>query len=212
MYRNKVKTQSLRNPSLTGLYEFLAQPASAEDVGRIVSLDFFSSQSRPSIRKILSADLDLEFRNEESARAGLLGQILIVEDICNDNIEKLGAILYIDPFFFASYIHQPWRSRTNISPQNGTLPSREKVHNFLPLYYHRSVVLQNLDEKVVQLKRNCNQQRKVFVLPSKADRVGLAQHCNAIIKLERPNGRWLCKKDNFLGCDAFLTLSRYYTC
>ncbi|EEU38403.1 uncharacterized protein NECHADRAFT_26045, partial [Fusarium vanettenii 77-13-4] len=107
-------------------------------------------------------------------------------------MEILGSSLDLDPMFFASYIRQAWHNLRAQDPQACTLPSRERSLNFLPLYYHRTVVTHGLDLDMAQLVRTCNHQRKLFVLsPIKEKRVGLAQHACVVTVTVRADGKFL---------------------
>ena len=102
-----------------------------------------------------------------------------------------GSLFDIDPWFFASYVHQAWRKTTTHGPATCSLPSRDRKQSFLPLQYHRTVSLQQKDTKLRSLIRSCNHQRKAVFLPAMGEeQVGLIQHCCSVLLVNRPGQEW----------------------
>ena len=204
MYAERVKQAKVRNPCLSDLHEFLHRSAPSTDRTRIVSLDFLADTTSPKICEIprdrLSETLDeasenvSDFAGTLAHYSQLLGRALIIEFISKELIEELGNRFDIEPWFFASYIHQAWRNTKTQSTQQCTLPSREKKQTFLSLHYHRTLSFGALDAEYVQLRRQSQYERKVFVVPATGEeRIGLAQHCCSVLMVERPNQSWICE-------------------
>lgn len=199
-YQSLIERQSIRNPCLSALKEFIRQPTPHPSSQRIISLDFTGRQEIPDRRDVPASDIHFELHQHQDSvlngpndpRQQILGQIFIIEDISRELVEELGSQLNIDPWFFASYIHRTWRQTTSQSPQNCSLPSRERQQTFAPLYYHKSLVFPNLPSEENQLLRKSNQHRKVLVLPgNRGTRIGLAQHSCSVLLVERHMAPWI---------------------
>lgn len=201
MYAQRVAHEKIRNPCLSDLHEFIRRPAPSTDPTRIVSLNFVAGGIAPEVCEIaptgLCEELSKDVRNSAgtaSNRPKLIGRVLIIEYISKELIEDLGTRFDIDPWFFASYIRQAWRNTKTQSTQNCTIPSRERMQNFVALNYHRSLSFGALDAEYVQLRRQSQHERKVFVMPAMGgERIGLAQHCCSVLMVRRPNERWVCE-------------------
>ena len=144
-YKDRVDAQRGRNPCLTELSEYLARPANSKKC-RLVALDFLRGMDLPRYNELSTSDLDtrlqLDSQNDKSQETDdrLLGQLLIIEDISPELIEDIGSRLDIDPWFFASFVDETWRSSRFATPKRCFLPSREKSRNFLPLYYRKCLL------------------------------------------------------------------------
>ena len=194
-YVHRVVAQSRRNPCLSDLCEFLQQPIQTHNQSRTVCIDIFEQPVSVTPRAVSAKDFGAELRrpidHPELLAPDHRGRILIIEDISRPALEELGYIFDIDPWFFASYVHQTWRKSSRQSPANCSLPSREKKQNFLPLHYHRTVALQQKDTALRSVTRNTNQQRKAVILPSLGGkRIGLVQHCASIMLIDPPGQIW----------------------
>ncbi|KAF2439929.1 hypothetical protein P171DRAFT_369118 [Karstenula rhodostoma CBS 690.94] len=103
----------------------------------------------------------------------------------------MGSFFNIDPWFFASYVHQAWRKTSSQSPNNCSLPSRDKKQNFLSLQYHRIVTFDQKDTEMKSLTLNRNQPRKAVILPTmRGERIGLIQHGCSVLKVDGPGDEW----------------------
>ena len=212
-YQSYVKRQSVRNPCLLNLDGFLSSPCPRPIACRMVSLDFFADTAKPKHRRIESVDhlyKELLYgyatdRKEEDGfnaknnpqdipnkRNHLLGQILLIEDLNKEAIEITGSCLNIDPLFFASHIHTPWKELEAQTPDLATLPSRLKPGTYMNIHYHRTIVFEKFLPPGKKLMRYANVDRKVVVLPlTNGRQIGLAQHCASVLRANR-NGRWIC--------------------
>ena len=166
-YRDYVNAQKSRNPCLTGLSEYLTRPARSKKC-RIVALNFFRGAELPTCTELSASDLNIRLQcniqDVESSNIRHLGHLLLIEDISPELIEDLGGKLDIDPWFFASYIHTPWRSTRFMTPQNSYLPSRARSQKFLPLYYHKCLSFTGVKPQRNGFLRNINQYRKVALI------------------------------------------------
>lgn len=194
-YFDRVVAQRRRNPCLSELCEFLQQPSRAHSQSRTVCMDMFEQPGPSTQREILGNNFGVELRKPmnqpELLAPGHRGRILIIEDISKSILEELGSFFDIDPWFFASYVHQTWRKTSTQSPANCALPSRDKKQNFLSLHYHRIVALQQKDTTLRSVTRNTNQQRKAVILPSLGgERIGLVQHSASVMLIAPPEQIW----------------------
>lgn len=194
MYARRVQAQKWRNPCLSDLCAYLQQPRPARDLSRIVCLDVFDTQSIVR-RDIIVNEFSNEFRPPEKpsqlAQLDRKGRILLFEDISNSTVEEIGTFFDIDPWFFASYIHQTWRKTAAHSPTTCSLPSRDKKQKFLSLQYHRTVRFEQKDVKLRSLTRHCNHQRKAVILPMMGgEQIGLIQHCCSVLLIDQPGQEW----------------------
>jgi hypothetical protein len=188
-YRDRIDAQKGRNPCLTGLSTYLARPGLLQRC-RLGALDFFDAMELPVYTELATTDLDARLQCDhqdekpQETNKRLLGQLLIIEDISPELIEKLGSALDVDPWFFASYIDSPWRSPRFTKPQNCCLPSRQRSQDFLSLAYHKSLFITGRKPDRFGFLRDSNQQRKLVVLPETTEGcVGLAQHgCGIFLK------------------------------
>ena len=189
-YNALVRAQCARNPCLSILDKFLSSTMVTPDSSRIVSLDFLG-ESEPLQREVEPSGL-MDQLNEALVSDKKLGKILFIENINKEIIEKLGSSLVIDPGFFASHIHSPWRGFEAQSPTFCELPSRTRLQNFASFPYHRSLLFPAIDQEDYQMLRQSNIRRKVIVFPPiHGERVGLAQHCCSVLLVHRTNSPWL---------------------
>jgi hypothetical protein len=197
MYTNRVRTQKQRNPCLSDLHGYLQLEETnlAQDRCRIMCLDIYTDAESLTQRTIPVDELHEELHTAHPQQALLdlsrKGRIFLVEDISRTAIEEFGTFFDIDPWFFASYVHQNWRRTSTLNPENCSLPSRDKKQGFLPLQYHRTVSFQMNSGRLRSLTRNCNHQRKVVILPAMDGvQVGLIQHCCSILFVGGPGKDW----------------------
>ncbi|KAL4939898.1 hypothetical protein BDV06DRAFT_224619 [Aspergillus oleicola] len=190
-YREFVDAQKHNNPCLAGLSNFLCESDSDRRSCRILKLDFTPNDGiRPDFQYVEPEDLHKNiYPISEKGRR----RILIIEDLRCDIIETLGAAYNIDPVFFASHLHAPFRQMNNQTPNLALLPSRQRKQNFVNFQYHRAVELKGNVENETKLTRDMNVDRKVAVLlPTEDTRIALVQHsCSAILFPEGGEG-WLC--------------------
>ena len=119
-------------------------------------------------------------------------QILLIEDLNKEVIEIIGSCLNIDPLFFASHIHTPWKELEAQTPDLATLPSRLKPGTYMNIHYHRTIIFKKILPPGKKLIRYANVDRKVVVLPvTNGRQIGLAQHCASVLRANW-NGRWIC--------------------
>jgi hypothetical protein len=203
-YQKHVEEQCIRNPCLSNLCRFLSDPHSKQKDCRIASLDFFAGAISPTQRIIgrlhselldgcdmgpddkVGCSVDSDFEDIRSKKSHLLGRILIVEDLTKEVVEVLGSCLDIDPLFFATHIHAPWKELESQTPDLATLPSRMRLTNYTNIHYHRTIVFEKVLPPGRKLLRDANVDRKIMVLPmTNSKRIGLAQHSVSILRITR---------------------------
>ncbi|RDW81302.1 uncharacterized protein DSM5745_04859 [Aspergillus mulundensis] len=183
------------NPCLAGLDEFLSEPNSDRRRCRILQLDFppdtEGADPAPAFQ-----DVGHENLRQSVDPAGEVGRrrILIIEDLQPEIILTLGNAHHIDPVFFASHLHAPFRQIKTQTPNLATLPSRIRYQNFINFHYHRAVELRGPIENEHRLTRDMNVNRKIAVLvPTEDTRIALVQHaCSVILLNDRTGPGWLC--------------------
>lgn len=197
MFSQRVAAQKQRNPCLSDLYKFLQQPGPSHDRSRIVCLEHVGELTPPTVRgisvKALAGELQQSWSSssKHTPKTNRGGRILLVEDASKYTIEVLGSFFNIDPWFFASYVHQAWRNTSSQSPNNCSLPSRDKKQKFLSLQYSRIVAFEQKDTEMKSLTLNCNQPRKAVILPTmRGERIGLIQHGCSVLMVDGPADEW----------------------
>lgn len=193
-YREFVKSQRRNNPCLAGLDRFFSGPDLDRSRCRILSLTFpGDGKSSKSLHEFLEIE-DLPSAIYYNRLKGT-GRILVIEDLCQDIIELLGTACKIDPLFFASHLHAPFRDMDAQTPNLAILPSRMRQQNFINTHYHRTIEIQENIENVTGLVRDMNVSRKVSVLaPLVGRRVSLIQHACSVLLFDegKPEQGWLC--------------------
>ncbi|KAL5003229.1 hypothetical protein BDV10DRAFT_191088 [Aspergillus recurvatus] len=191
-YHEFVKAQRNNNPCLAGLDDFLSDADSDRRACRILQLDFPTDKQGADPAPVFQ-QVSLEELPDRAypARKKGLRRILIIEDLRRDIIEMLGAAHHIDPVFFASHLHAPFRQINTQTPNLAALPSRIRKQNFVNFHYHRAVELRGTLENEHRLTRDMNVNRKIAVLvPTENTRVALLQHACSIrlgvILVDRP--------------------------
>ncbi|KAI9690068.1 MAG: hypothetical protein M1820_010046 [Bogoriella megaspora] len=192
-YRAYVERQCTRNPSLTNLSRFLSKRDPDRNVCRIESLDFFKNSAKSSQTSLEVADVRSQLSQgiAKESDGALLGRLLIIEDLTRDLVEALGTTLDIDPLFFASHIHTPWKAQESFqTPDQATLPSRSRPKDYANFHYHRSLTFEKAPPGR-KLLRKANVDRKVIILPGTPPRlIGLAQHCVSVLRVHR-GSHWI---------------------
>ncbi|KAL4864395.1 hypothetical protein BDV12DRAFT_188969 [Aspergillus spectabilis] len=183
-YREFVEAQKHNNPCLAGLSRFLFDSDSDRRSCRILKVEFSPNTDEidPEFQHVNLEDFqDTIYPASEKERR----RILIIEDLRRDVIETLGSAYRIDPVFFASHLHAPFRQMDNQTPNLALLPSRRRKQNFANFHYHRAVVLKGNVEKEDKLTRDMNVNRKIAVLlAAEKTRVALVQHACSLILLQ----------------------------
>ena len=190
-YSYYVKAQSVCNPCLLNLDNFLTIPTAGHGCCRIVALDFRRDVQVPFLRtKIPQDDLPTKLRSDGDLINPLQGRIFIIEDLTKDLIELLGSELEIDPLFFAMHLHASQKvGLSRQTPNEATLPSRLLSQDYINISYHRSVATDNVHNKWSRYVRNTVINRKLVFLPS--TKIGLAQHCASVVKIEGKRSFWI---------------------
>ncbi|KAL4748043.1 hypothetical protein BDW72DRAFT_161486 [Aspergillus terricola var. indicus] len=190
-YREFVDAQKHNNPCLAGLSNFLCDSDLGRRPCRILKLDFTADDGIcPEIQYVEPEQLhkDIYPASGKGRR-----RLLIIEDLRCDIIQILGAAYNIDPVFFASHLHAPFRQMNNQTPNLALLPSRQRKQNFVNFQYHRAVELKGNVENEIKLTRDMNVDRKVAVLlPVEGTRIALVQHSCSVILLPEGGEGWLC--------------------
>jgi hypothetical protein len=196
-YTGTVRSQLPRHPCLANLLDFMTQSGPNKGETRVASLVVDSATRKAVVsetgHRVVPEVIDRFLgRHGAHAQAGQDQQLLLVENIDRRMLSKLGHELGIDPLFFASHVHSPWRDMNTATPSVSELPSTRR-RNFASFNYHRTYIFSDLDHQDYRLLRLSNIRRKVDVLPSiRGKRLGIAQHCCSTLVLTRGSS-WLGK-------------------
>ena len=198
-YREFVRAQSLLNPCLQSLVDYLSpNPAAPRD--RQPSVHSISVSRNGS----LTTNLDLEGLKDlisRKRRVGCeepLGIILVIEDICPATVELLGAGLSIDPLFFCDHINTsfPKSGSDPLPPSLVSFPSVIRNRDFVNIHSQRILDLGPIAKDATasydvsvfgNYKRNARR-----LVPLKGRQVALMRSCCSILLKKFPEHPWLC--------------------
>lgn len=196
-YRDFVTSQSLRNPCLANLCQFL-DTQTKDSASNHVCIEFLPGQSSPQHRQVKIQDLPQFCHDARTGDGSVQGRVLLVEDLDTTTIEILGSYFDLNPIFFASHIHAPHWENAFQTPEVATLPSRLKPQTFVNIHYHRSVVLHGDLQATEKLTTSSNVRRKVSIISNsetwpfnRGGKVALIQQCCSIYVRTLPNQTWL---------------------
>jgi hypothetical protein len=187
------KAPSPPNPSRIVLVDFL-------ESGKVQHSDFQGGKAGFTKEEDdLLGLIGAEFQGDQTGR-GLVGQILVVEDLSPNTANCLGYALNIHPSFFAGHIRDTWME-TGIQFGNAPpLPSVAKDRNFFSLDYMSAVLLKplnSLENKYLQCYYNYR--RKVDLAGVDTDsRVGMVRRKISFWLDDRGSRPWLCTPWFFL--------------
>lgn len=193
-YQSFVAASAQWNPDLKNLSEVLQSNSLGQRACHIVCLAFSSTPGPPRRQSLDLDSLASTLSTPAARRDGILGRLLIIEDITTEIVETLGCLLNIDPFFFASHIDTFRIDVARARPSMANLPSIMRTQNFLNLHYHRVVEIEN-PESTHELLRDMNVPRVVRVLSKfKGTNIGLVRHCCSILEAKGKDGLWIGMK------------------
>lgn len=190
-YRDYVKTQSIYNPCLFNLVDFLSNHAYSHRRCRVTALDFREGiKGLSSQISVALNDLPSKLQGDDDLDNPLQGRIFIIEDLTEDVVELFGSELDIDPLFFAMHLHvDEKRELSHHTPSEATLPTRLLDRNYINMFYHRSVVTDDTHKQWARYLRNTVINRKLVLLPS--TNLGLIQHCASVIRTKQKHSFWI---------------------
>ncbi len=192
-YLRTILAQCERHPCLKRLSEFYIGSLSHRHPCRLACLEYSSADQTPRLRNLDIESLTQLLQNPQGKSEGLLGRMLIVEDLSPDVIELLGSSLEIDPLFFASHLHAARSENTTKQPDVRLLPSASKHLKFLSTIYHRPLTFA-ANGIPIRLRCDANVRRKVGSWQvSKDMSVGLTQRCFSTLISIPEDGTWLGK-------------------
>jgi hypothetical protein len=193
-YIDYVFEQRQRNPCLQNLCHFL-EINPAQRPCRLALLGF-PSKGKPLVHHVIKpSDLEatlseMSFR-EPRTNGGLVGHILIVEDLRNDVIETLGSTFNIDPLFFASHIYGPYMRISSRKLWAAIQLSRARDQNFLRIQYHQALEFSGNPGTLRKAPPLSNLPRELLTLPPIENKyVGLAQHSCSVILTRMKERSW----------------------
>jgi hypothetical protein len=198
IYSEIVRAQRLRNPSLQSLHTFLTEPGKPRYPLRIATIDFFAKNKEPARTDwnapTHSQTVGVITGHDGHSEPDKVGRILIIENIDSETMSLLGTHFKVNPLFFASHIHSPWREISSASPNISSLPSIRKRQKFRTFPYQHALLFPEIDTADYVLLQQSNIPRKVVVFPSsEGKRLGVAQRCCSVLFLDTSDHGWLGK-------------------
>lgn len=189
-YLEYVKTQSIYNPCLFNLENFLSNHADSHGRCRVITLDFRQGIQGVSSQTLVDLnDLPSKLQSDNNHESPLQGRIFIIEDLTKEVVELLGSRLDVDPLFFAMHLHvDQRRGLKHHAPSEATLPTRLLDQNYINMSYHRSVMTDSPHDQKARYLRNTAINRKLVLIPS--SNLGLVQHCASIIRTKQKYSFW----------------------
>ncbi|KAI0402836.1 hypothetical protein F4802DRAFT_334828 [Xylaria palmicola] len=200
-YGDFVAYASARNPSLSELSSLLRGTGNNRRASNIISMEVNDqgqgNQYGAADRKDMVAQIrDFEQRKPEGCRGGLL---IVIEDPAADEVREIGALLDIDPFFFAGHFSVSYQDveRSSSSPLQGLLPSRVVAADHINIHFQTVLDLGGVNNAggppLYKTRTGGNSPRSVRVLPSLSNRhIGIVRSCTSVLKKKLRGGAWIC--------------------
>jgi hypothetical protein len=199
-YENFVFSLTNRYPELRHLSSFL-QHNTDTGLGRMTVLNFFSSGQVSDNKITHPKELQCLIRGCDTD--GIVGHILLVEDLTRVSIEILGQRFGVDPRFFAHHLREPRKGLGGGSRMSSSLPrmlpsDARRAPHFMIEYEQSLNFGGSSQEFPKRLRCQSNVLRKVGLtkVASSNEFVGTARRCFSVLKVPREHVRWLCKSPN----------------
>ncbi|KAH7122119.1 hypothetical protein B0J13DRAFT_589427 [Dactylonectria estremocensis] len=191
-YKDFVSHRARLNPCLSGLADYLS--STPRNDSTTIVIDFPHNDSPPSTPiPIAESDCPKIIDGVTSAT-----RFIFVEDIGPRLISLLGALLDVDPVFFASHISTDLRNlEIAVPPPSAVLPpSIVSERGYLHLHYQQVVSLGPADalkDTAYSLKSNSNIPRNIRRLPPlSGTQLALARACCSVLVKKIANGSSIC--------------------
>ncbi|KAI1330472.1 hypothetical protein F5Y16DRAFT_18533 [Xylariaceae sp. FL0255] len=199
-YRDYVRVQAGRNPCLSGLVSFLSTGAYHPQLEK-VNIYCLEHPARPdttaTVRRVSFDDCAVEVqRGRASGKCVRL--TIFIEDVTPDLIEKFGALLDIDPMFFANYISTSFEGMEEpLPPAMALFPTRMASSQMLHIHYQKVVDLQHQsqdDSPAYHVFQNSNTVPRSArrLLPMSGTEPGLIRGCCSILLRTLSPLSWVC--------------------
>ncbi|KAI1092368.1 hypothetical protein F5B19DRAFT_454446 [Rostrohypoxylon terebratum] len=202
-YREFVEAQVYRNPCLRGLADFLSRsPYSPSDNVPVHCLDF--SLSHEGTTKVIEKTIRLDVCLSDishSIRAPPeppIRRIMCIEDINPYTVERLGAILEINPLFFATNINTSFVGIDKAPPPPvvALFPSSFAAPDSLHLHYQRVIKVPTSSGRsqgpfVSQGPGNVSRNVRCLTTLS-GTQPGLIRSCCSTLLKALNNQSWIC--------------------
>lgn len=194
-YQSLVAARTSWDSSLQNLHDFLCDGSTGQRPLQIVCLDLSKISGPKDPRRLDVNGLTAVLKNKPNDHDHVYYRLLIIEDLCPDVVEILGASLDVDPHFFASHIDTSQIDIATTRPSTARLPSVVRSQNFANFHYQRVIEIETPGPKKA-LYRDMNLQRKVKLLPEiKKAHLGHIRHCCSILNTVGSDGVGVGEKD-----------------
>ncbi|KAI1749611.1 hypothetical protein F4782DRAFT_549555 [Xylaria castorea] len=199
-YSDFVTYASARNPSLSTLSSFLGNRGRNLYISKIISMEV-NTEGRASDYTMMNIqNLAAKIRDfQQQASQGYGGGLFIaIEDPGPNELNDIGAILDIDPFFLAGHLAVSYQAieRSPSSPLHGILPSRIASAEYINIHFQKVLDLGHEEDSgpsPYKTKTQGNASRHLRILPSLSGRkIGLARSCLSILKKQIGDSAWIC--------------------
>ncbi|KAK4233549.1 zinc transport protein ZntB [Achaetomium macrosporum] len=193
-YREFARCRSQANPCVTPLVEHLGRGPGTPST--IIVLDYSrNGPLTPTSRSVAEAEL-ANLLNATSASA-IQGRVLLVENIRPNLISLLGALLDIDPVFFAGHIATDYGDieKAPAPPSIALFPSQIAERGYLHLHFQRVFDMGTSEDfkgAAYALKTESNTPRNIRLLPPLSGRQLALARANCSILLKQIRDSWIC--------------------
>ncbi|KAI1735869.1 hypothetical protein F4680DRAFT_452531 [Xylaria scruposa] len=198
-YSDFVTHASARNPTLSALSSFLGNRGRNPYTSKIITTEVDAEGQANDYTTIKRQDLVAKIRDfQQQASQGRAGGLLIaIEDPGPNELNDIGAILDIDPFFLAGHlaVSYPAIEQCPSSPLHGLLPSRIASVEYINIHFQKVLDLgyeRNFESSPYKMEIQGNTSRHLRILPSLSGRkIGIARSCLSVLKKRIGDNAWI---------------------
>ncbi|KAI8955013.1 hypothetical protein F4801DRAFT_416888 [Xylaria longipes] len=199
-YRDFVAYATARNPSLLALSSFLENRGRNLYASKIISMEV-NTEGRSSDYAITNMkNLVAQIGNfQQQASQGRGGGLFIaIEDPGPNELNDVGAILDIDPFFLSGHLAVSYQAveRSPSSPIHALLPSRIVSAEYVNIHFQQVLDLGHEEDYGLlpyKSESQGNVSRSLRILPSLSQRrIGVARSCLSVLKKHLGDDAWIC--------------------
>ncbi|KAL5886053.1 hypothetical protein ACKVWM_007266 [Pyricularia oryzae] len=201
-YWDFISYRSIQIPSVKCLVDYVQKASKSEcHDGSIIALDYDSTfPATTNAKPIKEVDLSSFLADPNRPQ----GRILVVQDVNHSLINVLGALLDVDPLFFAGHVGTEFPNLENAppGPAYSLTPVRIAEAGFLHLHYQQVLTmtetttdggLQTVQSAPYSVVTAGNIPRNIRRLPSLSGKqLCLARGCLSLVVKQPPGSSWTC--------------------
>ncbi|KAI0020004.1 hypothetical protein F4780DRAFT_395409 [Xylariomycetidae sp. FL0641] len=199
-YKDYVRQLTIQNPSLASLSRFLDSSAPSEselskiDIIRVDDEGLTQQKGGFDIEKMTREITALQHQ-QARRRDGL---VIIIEDPGAVEMETLGELLDVNPFFFCGHVASTYEKfeAGPLSPLMALPPSRLCTQEYINIHFQRVIDFGHesaVDPPFYKVATENIVPRNVRLLsPLSGRRLGLARSCCSVLSKACDNGSWIC--------------------